>query len=201
MKKCKNGHYYSDDLSSCPYCPSTGEEKQGTEKTIISTGGNSNKNNDMFKTKIFGGENTSKSPQTKATIGSKKRDLNKTYIDLGDDSSIDTGDMTPMRAKRKLVGWLVSYTIDEMGRDYRVFEGKNRVGTGADCEITIPNDPSVSSTHLTLLYRNGKYKVKDELSTNGTYVNGKDIDDEITNLKDGDTIKVGKTIFKFKSAL
>jgi len=197
MKKCQNGHFYSEELDACPYCPKPEGNSAGQDKTVISgqqTSGDTN-----FKTKIFGSGTPSNS--NIGSVGSKKRDLNKTYIDLGESES-ETGEVSEsMRASRKLVGWLVSYTIDKMGRDFRLYEGKNKIGAASDCEITIPNDPSVSSVHSTILFRNDKFKIKDEFSTNGTYLNEVDIDDVVKDINDGDTIKIGKTIFKFKVAL
>jgi pSer/pThr/pTyr-binding forkhead associated (FHA) protein len=43
----------------------------------------------------------------------------------------------------------------------------------------------------------GSFKFKDELSTNGTFVN--DAFEEEGSLKDGDTIKIGSTLFKFRT--
>lgn len=48
-----------------------------------------------------------------------------------------------------------------------------------------------------MLYRGGSIKIKDELSTNGTFVNGAVIEE--TEIKDGDIILVGKTELKFRS--
>jgi pSer/pThr/pTyr-binding forkhead associated (FHA) protein len=61
----------------------------------------------------------------------------------------------------------------------------------------VRNDPAVSGHHLTILHRMGHFKFKDELSTNGTFIN--DVFEEEGNLKDGDIIKMGDTIFKFRS--
>lgn len=198
MKKCQNGHFYSDELNSCPYCPAAEVTNENSDKTVIS-GSEQKSSNDHLKTKIFGSGN-SPSP-TPSSIGSRKRDLNKTFIDLGDDLGEGGTTIPAMRASRKLVGWLVSYTIDSMGRDFRLFEGKNKIGVDSGCEITIPNDPSVSSVNSTILFRHGHFKLKDEFSTNGTFLNDADIDDNTPDLNDGDIIKVGKTIFKFKCAL
>jgi pSer/pThr/pTyr-binding forkhead associated (FHA) protein len=45
----------------------------------------------------------------------------------------------------------------------------------------------------------GDFKFKDELSTNGTFINDEFVEEG--NLKDGDTIRIGQTVFKFRSAL
>ncbi len=229
MKKCKNGHYYIDELSECPYCPKTeGYSSADEGETVLSSDDsndktkifgdedeNSNDKTRIFgdddvpkditsndKTKIFGGEKT---VEDKPIINKMKenspRDWNKTYIggDLGDED--ENAEVEAPRLKRMLVGWVVSFTIDKMGADFRLYEGKNIIGSAPDCEITVTGDKVVSSKHATILFRNNKFRIKDEFSTNGTYVNDKDIEDETVLLMDGDTIKIGATIFKFRTAL
>jgi pSer/pThr/pTyr-binding forkhead associated (FHA) protein len=100
---------------------------------------------------------------------------------------------------RKLVGWLVSYTLNPAGADFRIYEGRNSVGTDPGCDVVVPGDPAVSARHLTLLYRSDGFRFKDELSTNGTFVNDQMRDEGV--LQDGDMIRVGNTVFKFRSAL
>ncbi|MCS7152375.1 MAG: FHA domain-containing protein [Bacteroidia bacterium] len=97
---------------------------------------------------------------------------------------------------RKIVGWLVSFTLHPNGVDFRLYEGRNTIGTDHRCDIVI-NDPAASGHHLTILYRAGEFLFRDELSTNGTFVNG-----EMQNegkLRDGDVIKVGNTEFRFRT--
>ena len=98
---------------------------------------------------------------------------------------------------RKLVGWLVSYTWNPQGEDYQLREGKTNIGADNSSDICV-NDPEVSAHHCTLLYRSGKFRIKDEFSTNGTAINDKEIDEQ-TELKDGDLIKIGKTELKFRT--
>ena len=107
---------------------------------------------------------------------------------------------TVIRSRRKIVGWLISYTLDEMGMDFKLFEGRNIIGRNIDCSITI-SDETVSSNHATILYRDGKFSIKDNQSTKGTFVNEQDIDLDAVRLNDGDIIKLGRTTLKFRSAL
>ena len=102
-------------------------------------------------------------------------------------------------AGRKLVGWLVSYTHNPAGADFRLYEGRNSLGSDPNCDIVVTNDPAVSARHLTLLYRVDGFRFKDELSTNGTFINEVMRDEGM--LHDGDQIRVGSTEFKFRSAL
>ena len=103
------------------------------------------------------------------------------------------------REVRKLVGWLVSYTLDPMGVDFKLYEGRNIIGRDMDCNITV-NDNMVSSKHAVLLFRAGKYSVTDSQSSHGTFVNDVDIELEPYYLQDGDVIKVGQTVFKFRTS-
>ena len=104
-----------------------------------------------------------------------------------------------VRSSRKLVGWLVSYTLNDMGVDFKLFEGRNVIGRDLDCQISV-NDGTVSGKHAVLLYREGSYFIQDSLSTSGTRVNGADTGVNAVTLNDGDTIQVGKTVFKVRTS-
>lgn len=189
-------------------------EQDDAGKTDMFDNKNQNPHN---KTQLFGeGDDSGTPPETDMfdkNIPENKRDnnsganennWNKTFIGVDpsdfDDPAPGVQKEAP-RAQRKLVGWLVSYTIDDLGIDFRLYEGKNLIGSAPANEITIPNDKLVSSTHATILFRKNKFRLKDEFSTNGTYLNGEDLDDEVLVLNDGDVIRVGDTLLKFRSAL
>lgn len=215
FKLCENGHYYSKDLAQCPYCPKNETSDNASfssfddlEKTQI--GG---ENNPFDQTQIFG----SQSPFPKSDFSSDDftgsgnmggSDLTRTQIFSDENSGMMGGDpfasnmgmQSPTSAQklgRKLVGWLVSFTIEENGLDFRIYEGRNIIGSDPACDIVVTGDPSVSGKHLTVLHRMGHFKFRDEFSTNGTFVN--DVFEEEGNLKDGDMIRIGETIFKFRS--
>lgn len=104
------------------------------------------------------------------------------------------------REARKLVGWLVSYTLDPLGVDFKLYEGRNVIGRDMDCSITLA-DKMVSAKHAVLLFRANKYSITDTQSSHGTFVNGEDIELEPRYLNDGDVITIGQTVLKFRSAL
>lgn len=194
MKKCENGHYYADELDHCPYCPQDNKQVKDIERTRTFSDDNTrvfddNKNDNSKHTQIF---------DEKSNTGGLSSDPERTIISIPQDEK--SGEKVT-RATRKLVGWIVSYSIDELGIDFRLYEGKNAIGSNPDCEITVFNDKSVSGKHATVLFRAGVFMIKDEFSTNGTFLNDKILNTETPILKDGDTIKVGDTIFKFKIAL
>lgn len=212
MKRCEFGHYYSDHLNSCPYCndnsgqgvdhsTTAGFEEDGNttsgfldDETAIPTMPFEQQEQ---RTVQIGNQEFDKSPNI---IIDNTNDIDKTIIISNDDNKEQDGEKIN-RPTRKLVGWLVSYTLDEMGLDYRLFEGKNVIGANVNCEVSVIQDKSVSSTHATILFRNNKFLLRDEFSTNGTFLNGEIVEDNTPQLKDGDIIKVGNTVFKFKVAI
>lgn len=104
----------------------------------------------------------------------------------------------PAPTNRKLIGWLVSFTIHPNGVDFRLYEGKNTIGSGPQCDVIL-QDPGVSGHHLTILARPGTNTIrfKDEFSTNGTLLNGEPVEEG--TLQDGDILKIGSTELRFRS--
>jgi hypothetical protein len=183
FKLCSNGHYYPDNMDECPYCPKASQKfnSMGNDKTKIDTGNSPLED----KTQIFGGDQGN-------------NNLGKTQIHHGEGGQDQPEFNTSKNAAgRKLTGWLVSFTIDPLGEDFRLYEGRNILGSDPACDVVINGDSSVSGKHLTILYRMGVFKYKDELSTNGTFIN--DEFREEGTLNDGDNIKIGSTIFKFRT--
>ena len=99
--------------------------------------------------------------------------------------------------RRKLTGFLVSYTHAPNGEFFPVYEGKNVIGRAASCNASIQGDSAVSERHVSILYRavDRKFKFKDEQSSNGTFINGALIDEG--ELKNFDRIQVGNTSLVF----
>ena len=186
--KCQNGHYYKEELASCPYCRTgnkTAEVINPKGKTQLYT-----ESKEGNKTRLIIPKISSEQPGNRTVFG-------KEVIDEIDGKKVIK---TDYRNERKLVGWLVTFSFDEMGVDYRLYEGRNLIGRDVDCSITIP-DKMMSLKHATILFKNNKFRIKDELSTHGTLVNGYDIEDEHFELNDNDLIHMGETNFKFKSAI
>lgn len=97
-------------------------------------------------------------------------------------------------SSRRLVGWLVTFTLSPEGSDYRLREGRNIVGSDPDsCDVII-NDESISGEHAIIMSRDGSLQILDKESTNGTFVNGDDIFGRgAVPLSDGDRIRLGRT--------
>lgn len=101
-------------------------------------------------------------------------------------------------SKGKLVGWLISYTRNPDGEDFRLRAGYNRIGANPACDIVV-EDETVSGSHAILVFRDGRCLVKDDLSRNGTFVNGKEIT-EAHPLQNYDQIRVGNTVLTYVAA-
>jgi hypothetical protein len=67
------------------------------------------------------------------------------------------------------------------------------VGRGGGCALVLNDDTYVSQLHARLFQQNGEGYVEDLGSTNGTYVNGKQIAG-VTRLARGDHVQFGQTV-------
>lgn len=84
----------------------------------------------------------------------------------------------------------------DLGKKYRFSQENLIIGRSSKSDIHI-DEESVSRSHCRLKRIGKGITIKDLGSTNGTYVNDHQADEII--LRDGDLIKVGRTIFKFLS--
>lgn len=91
----------------------------------------------------------------------------------------------------KLVGWLVTFSHNSSGDDFRLREGRNVIGSDDDCDIVL-NHGSVSAKHAVIMFRDGRFQIRDNDSTNGTYVNGEDIFGKgALVIEGGESIRIG----------
>lgn len=225
FKQCPNGHYYSAKLSQCPYCPGANAGASfggatvsvGTAMGVPSPTTDANKTVDMSG--MMGGMSGAGATMTAdgfvGADGATRMpgDAPVAVPTTGDRTMIFEEETTTnaagevvhngegnVRSRRKLVGWLVSYTLDEMGIDFKLYEGKNVIGRKMECQITL-QDSTVSGEHATILFRAGKFSIRDMQSTQGTFVNDEDIELDAHYIKDGDILRLGKTVLKFRTAL
>lgn len=102
-------------------------------------------------------------------------------------------------AERRNDCLVVIYTSEPalLGKRFVLEHSPTRIGRGADNHIILDGD-SVSRRHCHLEHRNSGWRLVDDGSTNGTYLND-DAMDAATVLANGDRLKIGATIFKFLS--
>ena len=186
FKQCENGHFYKDTLDECNYCP----KKTTSDQQISATEAISD--NSAEKTQVF-----SQIGNLTDVKNENSFDPNKTTI--GGRVPME-GEKETASKKRVLRGWLVSFDLEPFGVDFKINEGRNTIGSKPSNDVTI-QDNEVSSLHGLILYKNKKFILTDELSTNGTFLNGDELTPRDTyELNDGDEIKIGKTTLLFKKA-
>ena len=90
---------------------------------------------------------------------------------------------------------VVIYGMD-LGKKYNLDQPAMIIGRSSKSEIQVDQE-SVSRNHAKIINTGKSIILRDLGSTNGTYVNDELIDEYV--LRDGDFIKIGRTIFKFLS--
>jgi FHA domain len=97
----------------------------------------------------------------------------------------------PTRAARR--GWRVVVTEAESnrGQDYWI-DGEATVGRGGGCTISLPADTFASQVHARLVDRDGQLWLEDLGSTNGTFLNGKQVSKQ-ARIRKGDRVTIGHT--------
>src|SRR5262245_10259005 len=88
-------------------------------------------------------------------------------------------------------------TGPNMGCRYPLGDRPLLLGRGDDCDITL-NDHSVSRRHARIEPTPEGYAVRDQQSTNGTFVNDRQLDGPCL-LQDGDYLRVGNCIYRYLS--
>ena len=80
------------------------------------------------------------------------------------------------------------------GRDKKKYDlalkGEVKIGRDKNCQLSMPDDTALSGIHCSITARNGGVFVRDQESTNGTFVNGVPIVGEYQMHKD-DILLVG----------
>jgi diguanylate cyclase (GGDEF)-like protein len=84
----------------------------------------------------------------------------------------------------------------DLGKRYPLTLMSTVIGRSSRTDIQIEED-AISRNHAMIVNRGDRYLLKDLGSTNGSYLNDTPV--EYTDLRDGDLVKIGRTIFKFLS--
>lgn len=85
------------------------------------------------------------------------------------------------------------------GTSYALQEGETSIGRQQDCTIVLSSS-KVSKRHCVfLMSNNGEITLRDEGSTNGTFVNG--VLSKLRKLKSGDRVSVGDFVLELKKAI
>ncbi len=84
----------------------------------------------------------------------------------------------------------------DLGKKYNLDTPSLIIGRSSKCDIQIDQE-SVSRNHAKIVNSGKRLLIRDLGSTNGSYVNDQPVEEWI--LRDGDLIKIGRTILKFLS--
>jgi hypothetical protein len=167
-KFCSNGHQMEDSWEICPYCQRTGFAGLTNPSA-------------QAKTRLEGMPDPAAPPPPPPgpVLGPRK-----TVI------------LTEQK-KAPVVGWFVAMNGDQKGEDFRIRDGQNILGSGADADIVI-RDGTVSSRHASLRYKDQRFYFTDLDSSNGSYLNESTEPLAREELHDNDTVRLGAIIMKFK---
>ena len=95
-------------------------------------------------------------------------------------------------------GFLFSISRGVVGEFWPLHQGKNTIGSSPKCDICLP-EATVSEEHASITIRILENQdktiasLKDTDSTNGTKINGVDVDFDANKCKNGDVIKFGSS--------
>lgn len=93
--------------------------------------------------------------------------------------------------------WLIAQTGGGLDPGERIdLFGGASIGRSADADVRI-EDRYASQIHARIYPRRGSYYVEDMNSTNGTFLNGRQLDGE-SELQHQDRIQIGDTEFRFE---
>lgn len=122
--------------------------------------------------------------------------------DVGEKTVILKGDSDTLKTEREAAknsnACLIIIRGTPQGKRYEVSADSMFIGRDVSAEIQL-NDPNASRKHAQIIKEGDAVKLKDNGSTNGTFVNDKQIKETVT-LRKEDMIKIGNTILKFLPA-
>ena len=220
-KTCPNGHVYDQSIygNTCPLCPSSAntgsnatsnltmaapDEPSGAHTRVaqpsMNPGGGIPGGFPNMQAQQDPTGSTRVSPNIKQQVqGTVQPQPQNTgaRTTIRRNPAMMGATVKPGEDGRKLVGFLVTYNRTPMGKAFNIYEGRNYIGRDASCDISIPDDNQMSGKHMLIRYLSGnnKFSFKDEMSSNGTYVNKELLDEG--ELQNYDIIRVGSTLFIF----
>ncbi len=102
------------------------------------------------------------------------------------------GAAAPALDTRPLVAVLAAPLLRAGGAVFAVRAGKNVLGASDASDICLAEDRRVSAEHAILLYRGGTFQLADRMSSNGTWLNGREVPaNGAVEVRDRDRIRCG----------
>lgn len=112
---------------------------------------------------------------------------------------VSLADQQPPPPTMPIFAWLVVLEGSQQYVDFRIDGEQTYLGGDASCQIII-TDEFASGEHASIRFREGRFTLTDLDSRNGTFVNDFAPEARIdrVELNDGDEIRIGQTLLKFK---
>lgn len=98
--------------------------------------------------------------------------------------------------KGPTIGWIVGLTGTYADRTFKLKNNRTLIGTAPDADVVI-DDKFMSAKHCEVRYDGNTFRIFDLGSTNGVVLNDKKVLEH--DLVDGDTLRLGRSEFRFKS--
>lgn len=93
--------------------------------------------------------------------------------------------------------WLLMLKGPLAGKQFIIFKSPIFLGSAPKCEIYLFKDPHIEPKHATIVMSSKKYILEDLKSEQGTFVNGKKINNKHV-LQPEDVITLGETVLKYQ---
>jgi hypothetical protein len=137
----------------------------------------------MGATVVFG--DTRVSENMGATRIYQEKDLGKTVV------------YKPVEQRKPIFGWLVVTEGPDAWKDFRIADEENQLflGKGNECQLQFQDD-TIEKVHASVRIKDSNLTITDFDTTAGTFVNDKAV--TRIELQDGDTIKVGESVLRFR---
>lgn len=186
LTKCSNGHFYdSDTYASCPHC--SGGASAGSQNATVAFDSSASlaATVDLDSFQGNSGVIPSDSMQN-MTIPQSDLDDSKT-ISIYQSSKMEDPQASPV------VGWLVCTKGKMYGQDFRLKSGRNFIGRGADMDVCLAGENTVSrDRHATIIQepRKNMFIAQPGESRELFYVNGEVVLSPV-QLKKNDVLQIG----------
>ena len=209
LQRCANGHFYDGDkYPTCPHCQEAGLPGFKDDETVtqplnrtpsaVTSAGGAARPDSGYSGYSGGGETV---PVTKPLSGTPAADDEEKTVGLYDDIFGSGGNTRPpvpsnesVQQTSPCVGWLVCIGGDHIGRDFRLFEGRNTIGRSESNGIALRGDKSVSKEPQAIVAyepKNNKFFAVPGTSRSLAYVNGQVLLG-MTEIHKNDIIELGK---------
>lgn len=223
LMKCINNHYYDGDVySQCPHCKNVSDylptEKITSpaknplidmdliangdfwDKPVVNGKGEDDLEkviDDLNKTEILSPKSGGKCNDDNGR--GEKNDTPPHHVIPNDECKTVSFSSRKEDAKEPLVGWLVGLNGEVYGEGFPLVTGRNYIGRGADMDVVLRGDPSVSrNKHSIIIYepKSRQFLIQPGESKELFYMDDKVVVDTQV-MSNGCELCIGETKLKF----